>query len=41
MRDLNEVRRDINAIDHEILTLFLKRMKCAEEVSDYKMANGG
>lgn len=41
MRDLKEVRRDINAIDHEILNLFLKRMKCAEEVSDYKMEHGG
>lgn len=41
MRDLKDVRRDINAIDHEILNLFLKRMKCAEEVSDYKMEHGG
>ena len=41
MRDLKDVRRDINAIDHEILKLFLKRMKCAEEVSDYKMEHGG
>lgn len=41
MRDLNEVRRDINAIDHQILTLFLQRMKCAEEVSDYKIEHGG
>ena len=41
MRDLKDVRRDISAIDHEILKLFLKRMKCAEEVSDYKMEHGG
>lgn len=41
MRDLKDVRRDINTIDHEILKLFLKRMKCAEEVSDYKMEHGG
>lgn len=41
MRKIEDIRRDINAIDHEILKLFLKRMKCAEEVSDYKMANGG
>lgn len=41
MRNIEEVRRDINQIDHEILQLFLKRMRCSEEVSDYKMANGG
>ena len=41
MREINEIRKDINAIDHEILKLFLKRMKCAEEVSDYKMIHGG
>lgn len=41
MRDLNEIRSDINEIDHEILQLFLRRMKCAEEVSSYKMAHGG
>ena len=41
MREINEIRKDINAIDHEILKLFLKRMKCAEEVSDYKMVHGG
>lgn len=41
MRNIEEIRRDINAIDHQILELFLKRMRCAEEVSDYKMANGG
>ena len=41
MRKIEDIRRDINAIDHEILKLFLKRMKCAEEVSDYKMVNGG
>lgn len=41
MRNIEDVRRDINAIDHDILSLFLKRMKCAEEVSDYKMAHGG
>ena len=41
MRNIEDIRHDINSIDHEILKLFLKRMKCAEEVSDYKMANGG
>ncbi len=41
MRNIEDVRRDIDNIDHEILKLFLKRMKCAEEVSDYKMTHGG
>ena len=41
MRDLNEVRRDITEIDRQIVDLFLKRMSCSEEVSDYKMATGG
>lgn len=41
MRDLNEVRRDITDIDRQIVDLFLRRMHCSEEVSDYKMATGG
>lgn len=41
MRNIKDIRRDINQIDHDILKLFLKRMQCAEEVSDYKMAHGG
>ena len=41
MRNIEEVRQDINAIDHEILQLFLKRMKCAEEICDYKIEHGG
>ncbi|MCD8355786.1 MAG: prephenate dehydratase [Clostridia bacterium] len=41
MRDIKDIRRDINAIDHEILNLFLKRMGCVEEVCDYKMTHGG
>lgn len=41
MRQIEEVRKEINEIDQQIVELFLKRMKCSEEVSDYKMLNGG
>lgn len=41
MRDLNEVRKDITEIDQQIVELFLRRMRCSEEVSDYKMVTGG
>ena len=38
--DLNQLRNEINAIDDEILTLFLRRMEVAGQVADYKRANG-
>lgn len=41
MRQIEEVRKEINEIDRQIVDLFLRRMRCAEEVSDYKMNNGG
>ena len=41
MRSIEEIRCDINTIDHEILQLFLKRMHCSEEVCDYKRVHGG
>ena len=34
--ELNELRTEINAIDDEILGLFLRRMKVAGQVADYK-----
>jgi chorismate mutase/prephenate dehydratase len=37
--DLNELRNEINAIDDEILKLFLRRMDVAEQVADYKRAH--
>lgn len=40
MRNLNEIRKDINAIDAEIRALFLKRMTLADEVVNYKMCTG-
>ncbi|MGN1015310.1 MAG: bifunctional chorismate mutase/prephenate dehydratase [Butyricicoccus sp.] len=41
MRQIEEVRKEINEIDRQIVDLFLRRMKCAEEVSDFKMSTGG
>lgn len=41
MRQIEEVRKEINDIDRQIVDLFLRRMKCAEEVSDFKMHTGG
>lgn len=41
MREISEIRQDITEIDREIQKLFLHRMKCAEEVADYKIQNGG
>lgn len=38
--DLAECRKNIDEIDSKILDLFLKRMKVAADVADYKRANG-
>ena len=40
MRNLNEIRKDINAVDAEIRELFLRRMALADEVVNYKMCTG-
>ncbi len=37
--DLEELRKEIDVIDDEILKLFLKRMETASMVADYKKAN--
>ena len=37
--DLEQLRNEIDAIDDEILKLFLKRMENASKVADYKKAN--
>ena len=37
--ELNELRNEINAIDDELLNLFLRRMEVAAQVADYKRAN--
>ena len=40
MRDLLEIRDDIDVIDKKILEIFSKRMNLAEEVANFKMTNG-
>ena len=40
MKDLNEVRKEINEIDENMRELFAKRMAAAREVADYKIAHG-
>lgn len=40
MRNLNEIRKDINTVDAEIRALFLQRMALADEVVNYKMCTG-
>lgn len=37
--DLSEIRKQIDAIDDEMLELFVKRMSLASDVAQYKMAN--
>ena len=40
MRDLNEIRVEIDTVDNEILKLFSKRMELACQVAEYKIATG-
>lgn len=40
MRDLSEIRQDIDRIDSRLLELFEQRMSCAEEVAEYKRGTG-
>lgn len=40
MRDLKEIRADIDRIDNEMIKLFNERMNCAKDVGIYKQANG-
>ena len=39
MRDLKEIRKNIDEIDSQLIELFKKRMDCAKEVGIYKQAN--
>lgn len=39
MRDLSEVRVDIDSVDSKIRELYLKRLSLSKEVIDYKIAN--
>jgi len=38
--DLNEIRREIDAIDEQLVRLFCQRMDCSRRVAEYKKANG-
>ena len=40
MRDLSEIRKDINRSDDELIKLFSQRMECAKEVGRYKKERG-
>lgn len=40
MRDLTQIRPDIDRIDQELARLFLARMELCREVGEYKKANG-
>lgn len=39
MRDLNEIRVDIDAIDSQIVALYEQRMELTKQVAEYKIAN--
>ncbi len=40
MRDLQEIRQSLDAVDREIVRLFEERMNLSREVAAYKLANG-
>lgn len=40
MRELTELRTELDALDTELVRLFEKRMGIAREVAAYKLANG-
>lgn len=40
MRELGEIRKDIDAIDQQITALFEERMKLTRQVAEYKIASG-
>ncbi len=40
MRDLTELRAELDGIDRELTALFCRRMAVAEEVADWKRARG-
>lgn len=40
MRELTEIRKEIDRIDREVLSLFQKRMECAAQVAEYKRGTG-
>ena len=38
--DLASLRVEIDQVDQELLTLFLRRMKIVEDIASYKIENG-
>jgi len=40
MNDLEQLREEIDAVDHEIVALFERRMELCSQVAEYKIANG-
>lgn len=40
MKDLTEIRRELDQVDQEIVALFEKRMMLAAQVAQYKMNAG-
>ncbi|MCR4674632.1 MAG: chorismate mutase, partial [Lachnospiraceae bacterium] len=39
MKDLKEIRKDIDRVDNEIIALYKERMGYTTEVAEYKIAN--
>lgn len=39
MKDLSEIRREINEIDEQLVELFRRRMDCSKAVAEYKISN--
>lgn len=40
MRELTDIRKDLDQVDREIVALFEKRMALAAQVAQYKIAKG-
>ena len=40
MKDLSEIRQEIDRVDRELIDLFRRRMGCAKAVGLYKKENG-
>ena len=40
MKDLSEIRAEIDRVDRELIALFCRRMDCAKAVGEYKKENG-
>ena len=40
MKDLKEIRAEIDSVDKELVSLYEKRMSLTEQVADYKLSTG-